>query len=160
MKEAEFRLGFEITGILFTTNDIVEQQPTKALLPQAWQFFYEFFSPQSEQCCSSFAIYSYPNPLQPAYYQVCIGSKEPLQTDTYSNLLKTGRVSSGQYLLFQATGIYPDIVNSLWAEIEHYFMQPDCEYRRAYTTDYEEVLPTGQLVIAISVAAACQTLDI
>lgn len=160
MKEAEFRLGFEVTGILISTNDVAEQQPTKALLPQAWQFYYDFYTPPPELGRSSFAVYSYPDPMQPAYYQVCIGSTEVMPENAYNHLLKTCRVSSGHYLLFSASGIYPDIVNTLWAEVEHYFIQPRCEYRRAYTTDFEEVLPTGQLVIAISVAPAGQALDI
>lgn len=151
MREVVFRLGFDVKGVVITTSDLVEQQPAKALLPKVWQFYYDLFYPQTEGGTTSYAVYSYPDPAEPSYYQVCIGSAVPLKANIHNHVLKNCRVGSGRYLVFSGNGSYPELVRSLWDEVALYFAQPACLYRRAFITDFEELLPTGQLNLALSV---------
>ena len=151
MKEVVFRLGFEVRGIQVNSYALIERDPIKALLPRAWQLFFDLYYPAADSGSSSYAVYHYPNPAQPEHFEVCIGTTSALKSTEYLHALKAGRVASGRYMFFTAEGSFPGVVQQLWQEVEQYFQAPDCPYQRAYSTDFEEVLPNGQLIIGVSV---------
>ncbi|MCC5853811.1 MAG: GyrI-like domain-containing protein [Alkalimonas sp.] len=151
MKDVVFRLGFEVSGIFVNSYAHIESDPVKALLPRAWQLYFDLFYPGQGSSDSSFAVYHYPDPSQPEHFEVCIGTTATLKNNEHGYALKTSRVPSGRYMFFTAKGSFPAVAQQLWQEVRDYFLAPDCACQRAYITDFEEVLPTGQLVIGVSV---------
>lgn len=68
-----------------------------------------------------------------------------------SEFSKTVVIKSGKYLKFSATGQLPEIVVKLWGEVWGYFSSPNCEYKRKFTTDFEEYKTHDSVDIYISI---------
>lgn len=56
--------------------------------------------------------------------------------------------------LDEAQGALPQAVTQAWGRIWHYFSDPQCPHRRAYTTDFERYRADGRIDICIAVEAS------
>lgn len=61
------------------------------------------------------------------------------------------KVEKQRYLVFTKEGELPDVVISAWEDVWEYFASKDCEYERAYGTDFEKYTKEDEVEVYISI---------
>lgn len=136
-----------IKGLAVRTNNKAEQSADTAKIPGLWgDVASNHFSHMLAGSKVFGVYYNYQSDVN-GDYDLLVGADK--FADSAENLSSV-TIKQGKYLKFNAIGEMPDVCIALWGEIWKYFYSQECEYTRAYSTDFEEYTSDG-LNIYISI---------
>ena len=142
--------SFTVSGISVRTTNRDEAQPLTAKLPDLWGKFHTQGlaekTPNKVDNASVYGVYSDYESDASGAYRTTAGvrvSKAAADSDSIE-------IRGGQYLVFKATGAMPQIVFETWVTIWSFF-ETSKDFRRCFTTDFEEYLGPNEVAIHIAV---------
>jgi predicted transcriptional regulator YdeE len=130
---------FKVVGLNVRTINSAEFNPKTAKLPQLWgQFVSEGIAdtvPNRLEKDSIFGVYSDYDSDATGFYSVTAGVMVNPEVSVPN--LKIINVQAGDYLVFKGRGKMPQTVVDTWKKVWDYFAE-NTEYKRSYTTDFEQ----------------------
>jgi len=142
-----------ITGISVRTNNKLESNPQKAVLPSFWDHFFE--NDLLEQIPGKipdspiYGVYSDYNSKKKGTYTVTAGV-EAYNLDRGIGDFETIKIEAGNYLMFKGNGPMPDIVAETWQNVWNYFSKMS-EFKRVFRTDFEVYSSQEQVEVYIGI---------
>ena len=139
----------KVVGLSVRTNNSSEMDPSTAKIGSLWEKFYAEIAPGLNQKSRVFGLYT-------NYDADHTGKFDVVACSDYLNIentqeLKKYTIIPGKYVIFKAKGEMPTVVVELWEQVWTYFSSESCQYRRAFTTDFELYRSENEIEIYISV---------
>ena len=135
-----------VIGTSVRTKNSDEMNSSTAKISALWEKFYTELAPKLGQSSRVFGLYTnYESDHTGAFDVVACSDVIDAQD------LEKFQINSGKYLVFNGAGEMPQIVIDVWGEIWNYFSSESCEYKRAFTTDFELYKSETEIEIYISV---------
>lgn len=143
--------GLTVQGLVVRTRNADEAQPSTARIGALWAEFGQQIAPRLAPGALTYGVYHHYESNADGMFDVLAGADG--QSPSLEDSLELTRVdiAHGSYLVFEAHGALPQAVIEAWGRIWRYFANPECEHRRAYTTDFERYQAEGQIAIYIAV---------
>ncbi|MPQ75878.1 GyrI-like domain-containing protein [Hydrogenovibrio sp. JE_KL2] len=127
--------AIQVHGLVVRTRNVDEMNPETSKIAPLWQQFWQDVAPLlDEQKSQVYGVYYDYESDASGEFNVMAGT-DFLTNDNAS--LKPVTIEKGNYLVFVGKGDMPQTVINTWADIWAYFSADNCEYQRAYTTDFE-----------------------
>jgi len=127
--------SFEIAGFSVRTKNSNEMDTATSKIDRLWVKFGAEAGPLLSEKSEVYGIYTNYESDFAGEYDVIVGS------DTLVDCVLSGiipvQVQAGKYLVFSANGEIKSACVELWKEVWGYFNSENCEYERAYITDFE-----------------------
>jgi predicted transcriptional regulator YdeE len=136
--------SFTVTGFTVRTQNSDEFNAETAKLPKLWERFHSSNPPTDT---AIFSIYSDYESDANGLYSVTVGVTS---NDNPSAELRTIKINSGNYLIFQGKGPMPQAVIETWMRVWDYFTA-DSPYQRCFMTDFEAYSSGDEVSIYIGV---------
>lgn len=148
--------GFTVQGLAVRTCNKDEAQASSAGIGPLWQVFGRQIAPYLEPHGRIYGVYHHYESDADGCFNVLAGTDALLPTHEEAHkenepALTSVSIAAGPYLVFEAHGVMPQAVIEAWGRIWRYFADPQCLYRRAYTTDFERYLADQRVDICIAV---------
>ncbi len=141
---------FTVSGISVRTLNSDEAQPLKAKLPGLWgQFFGQGLADKTPNKLAEspvYGVYSAYESDASGQYSVTAGVSVSKASPEFESIA----VSGGRYLVFEAKGPMPQVIIETWAVVGSFFERSK-EFKRAFTTDFEEYRGSDEVAIHIAV---------
>ncbi len=142
-----------IAGISVRTNNKVESNPKKAVLPALWNRFFDedILDQIPDKIPNSpiYGVYSEYESNVKGTYTVTAGV-EAFGPEIKKNGFNLTKIEAGEYLLFKGRGPLPEVVANTWQEVWSYFTK-NTEFKRLYKTDFELYITQEQVEIYIGI---------
>ncbi|HIF9194989.1 TPA: GyrI-like domain-containing protein [Photobacterium damselae] len=139
--------GFEIQGLILRTSNEIEMNPETANIPKHVEYVDANLVIDYQSGARIYSVYcNYESDVN-GHFDVLMGSNEILSSNVE---LSSVSVLSGSYLKFESEGEFPAAVISAWQSIWSYFVSPNCEHERAYTTDFEHYESASKVSVYIA----------
>ncbi len=135
-----------VTGISVRTTNANEMTPANAKIGALWEKFYTELAPKLSPNSQVFGLYTNYESDHTGAFDV-VACSDVINTQE----LESFQVNSGKYLVFSGVGEMPQAVISLWGEVWNYFSSADCQYERAFTTDFELYKSETEIEIYIAI---------
>lgn len=140
---------FYVTGFAVRTSNAAEKNATTAKMSQLWERFYIEAVPKLTVNSKVYGLYSNYQSDFTGEFDITACATNISLAD-YKDLV-TREIKPGSYLVFSRQGNMPQAVVGLWQEIWDYFNSANCQYTRAYETDFEYYKSDTEVEIYISV---------
>ena len=95
-----------------------------------------------------FGVYSNYSSDATDFYTVTAGVR--IKSEVADSELNTINIQGGSYLVFEDTGMMPQVIIRTWERIWVYF-ETSCEYQRCFGTDFEVYQNSDEIAIHIGV---------
>ncbi len=142
--------GFNVAGCSVITANKDEMLLATAKLPGLWNDFFTHNRaeqiPHRQSDSAIMGVYTDYESDEMGYYKVTAGV--PV-TELSPGMVQ---IQAGDYLVFEGTGTFPEVVIELWQTIWRYFKE-NKQIKRAFTSDFEVYQNTTQCMIYIGVSA-------
>lgn len=144
---------FTCIGITARTNNTREMQHDTAQIPGLWQTLYTQNLldqiPLTDNTRTPIAVYTEYESDHTGDYTLLVGAGV---TDNriVPAALSSVTVQTGRYLVFTATGDFPQAVIAAWEAVWQYFAQ-STEHKRSYTTDFEHYIDAHTVSVHIAI---------
>ncbi|QLE84945.1 GyrI-like domain-containing protein [Shewanella sp. Scap07] len=124
----------QIVGhVVRTDNQLESQQPSQKIAPM-WQGFMSQYGQSLYQKHEVYGVYFDYESDHTGSYSALAGAASGV---IEGSELHPCAIAPGQYLKFTAQGKMPDVVVNLWQDVWQYFADAECQYQRAFDTDFE-----------------------
>ncbi|MDO6682507.1 effector binding domain-containing protein [Oceanobacter sp. 5_MG-2023] len=138
-----------IHGLEVRTDNAAEMSPDKGKIPALWQAFDEAVPVDYKNGERVYGVYSDYESDHTGEFTVLAGfDGQSLPPDVN---LKQRVIPAAKYLVFSHKGNMPQIAIDAWTEIWEYFSNPDSEYKRVYSTDFEYYPSADAIEVHIAV---------
>lgn len=142
-----------IAGISTQTNNKIESNPKKAVLPAFWDRFFEEDIldqiPGKIPNSPIYGVYSDYESNRKGGYRVTAGV-EAFHPEIEENGFNRIKIEAGEYLLFKGYGAMPGVVADTWQVVWNYFSK-NREFKRRFTTDFELYVTQESVEIYIGI---------
>lgn len=126
--------GFDVKGLVLTTNYHDEMNPQTAQIPLHVKLVDESLDVDYQSGARAYSVYfNYGSDLN-SHFDILMGSN---QVSSSTIVLSAVHVKRGYYLKFESQGEFPEAIVAAWRSINAYFNSDTCEHTRTYTTDFE-----------------------
>ncbi|WP_394200453.1 GyrI-like domain-containing protein [Shewanella waksmanii] len=123
-----------IIGEVVRTDNEHESQPEQQKIAPLWQRFMAKYAKGTLKGKPVYGVYFDYESNQHGAYSVLAGAA---LGESESEGLTKLTTANGSYLKFSAQGAMPETVVSLWQHIWQRFDDENCQYQRAFVTDFE-----------------------
>ncbi|CCO45470.1 putative Bacterial transcription activator [Vibrio nigripulchritudo SOn1] len=139
--------SFEALGLTIRTNNHDEMKTSGLKIGQLWQDFYSQVAPKLSSSSAVYGVYhNYESDHLGDFDVTACATNLSDNSEFGTNIVK-----SGEYLVFSNKGKMPEMVVACWQQVWAFFADENCEYDRAYDTDFEKYLSEEEVEIYIGV---------
>jgi predicted transcriptional regulator YdeE len=139
----------KIWGISVRTTNANEFNPETARIGALYQAFDKKVPVDYKNGARVYGVYYDYESDHKGEFSVLAGTDQ--LSEPAAETLQQITLKAGDYLVFNAKGQVPQVVIETWAKIWDYFSNPECEYQRAYTSDFEHYKSQDEVDICIAV---------
>ena len=156
--------AFNVCGLATRTHNDNERNPDTAKIPGLWQRYFSeevaHNTPYKTEDTALYGVYSLYDSDERGVYTLLAGTRinrfvQPALTEsnhTDDDAMHCTTVEGGRYLVFTSEGEIPEVIFETWHWIWNFFAEPDCAFKRKFTTDFERMEPGDSNRIQIFIA--------
>jgi predicted transcriptional regulator YdeE len=144
---------FSVMGISIRTktrNEIGSDEPQ---IPSLWERFFKDILPltpaATDPTTPLYGVYDQYESDQNGAYSVTAGTQAPSAEDVPESF-SVSSIPAGEYLVFEGTGVMPDVVVSAWQAVWNYFETTET-FKRRFDTDFEKYTSDDHVLIHVGV---------
>lgn len=138
-----------INGLQIVTDNATEMDPDKGKIGPLWQTFDNEVPVDYKNGERVYGVYSNYESDHTGKFSVLAGFDGRSLPSNVS--LKQITIPAGKYLVFTHKGEMPQIAIDAWTEVWQYFANPQAEYQRMFSTDFEYYPYGNEIAVHIAV---------
>jgi predicted transcriptional regulator YdeE len=136
-----------VYGLKVRTSNSSEQDPKSAKIGDLWKVFYKRIFMNIEQPSMAYGVYTNYESDHNGDFDIVAAVESPRDKSDLSKL----DLKSGTYLVFENEGQMPEAIIEAWQDVWSFFSNKECEYTRAYQTDFETYTDDKSVKIYIGI---------
>ena len=140
----------QITGISVRTKNTDEMNPATAKIGALYHRFDEQVPVDYKNGARVYGVYFNYESDHTGEFSVLAGVDRV--DPAHAEKLEKVTLPAATYMVFEGQGQMPQVVIDTWRTIWAFFSQPDAQYQRAYTTDFEFYKSQTEVAIHIAIA--------